>query len=102
MVRIATPDHAAPALDIKLNQNSNAFFFPASTISGHVIYKNHYGNADYDLRLIFGGSNKISLKNDAESVSDKATLFEYTFNLHTARKGRNHKLANSQVDTAPM
>jgi hypothetical protein len=102
MVRAATPDHAAPALDIKLNQNPNAFFFPASTISGHVIYKNHYGNADYDLRLIFVGTNKISVNNGDTTVPEKATLFEYTFNLHTARKGRNHKLANSQVDTAPM
>ena len=102
MVRAATPDHAAPALDIRLNQNPNAFFFPASTISGHVVYQNHYGNADYDLRLIFVGVNKVILGDGTLNKVEKATLFEYTFNLHTARRGRNHKLANSQVDTAPM
>ena len=102
MVRAATPDHAAPALDIKLNQNPNAFFFPASTISGHVTYKNHCGNADYDLRLIFVGINKVGVQDGSREAVEKAILFEYTFNLHTARKGRNHILANSQVDTAPM
>lgn len=102
MVRIASPDPAAPALDIKLSQNPNFFFFPASMISGHVVYKNHCGNADYDLRLIFAGVNKVCTKNTADPVIEKATLFEYPLNLHTARKGRNHRLANRQVDTAPM
>jgi hypothetical protein len=103
MVRIATPDHAAPELDIKLNQNPNAFFFPASTISGHVIYKNHHGNADYDLRLRFVGLNRVVVRDGKpKETICTATLFEYAFSLHTARKGRNHILANSQVDTAPM
>jgi hypothetical protein len=102
MIRATTPDHAAPALDIKLNQNPNAYFFPASTISGSVIYKNHHGNADYGLHLIFSGSNRVALENATGPITAKATLFDYTINLHTARKGSNHSLANSQVDIAPI
>lgn len=101
MVRIKSPDQAEPELDIRLSQNPNEYFHPASTISGQVTYTNHYGSKNYDLLLIFSGVNKITLKNGMQHITEKATLFEYAFTLHTATTTRYHKTQDGSLDTGP-
>ncbi|KAF2425781.1 hypothetical protein EJ08DRAFT_382905 [Tothia fuscella] len=81
----------SPALDIKLTQHPNQFFFPGSTVSGQAIYESGDEEENFELYITFTGVNKSVLKDPrshGDNFSDEATLFQYKHRLHSGLRRR--------------
>jgi hypothetical protein len=77
-----TAASSASVLDIKLSQHPNRFFFPGSTVSGHVIYESGDEEENFELFITFSGMNSTTFKRP-KNHTDHATLFQYQLRLHT-------------------
>jgi hypothetical protein len=69
------------AVDIKLSQHPNQFFFPGSTVSGHVVYESGDEEENFELFITFSGINSTTFKRPKKQT-DHATLFQYQHRLH--------------------
>jgi hypothetical protein len=69
-------------VDIKLSQHPNQFFFPGSTVSGHVVYESGDEEENFELFITFSGINSTTFKR-SKKYTDQATLFQYQHRLHT-------------------
>jgi hypothetical protein len=70
------------AVDIKLTQHPNQFFFPGSTVSGQVVYESGDEDENFELSITFSGINNTTFKTP-KKYTDRATLFQYKHPLHT-------------------